>query len=244
MLLGRQVQAEKSAGIRLSAEPLHPNRNQIEGLGDLAYMGWFLATILPRLGQARMEGPDDWRVLTQASSYAQLLGSRHMVNLIAWCAAEHAEAADTTYSKLMCLVARMPGGDVKLHTLYPYLADESHLGYYAASRLGVEAYKRGDLPPLEKAIERVTRFGPDSLEYCDPTLELLILKACREKLASGTVNLVNLMSRLCSLDPLWRRVYELDIAHLFLVDTDPQTIGMLVKGFGLLQNHAAPSFTD
>lgn len=222
--------------MRLSAEPLSPYRYTREAPGDLSYMGWFLAHLLPRLSGCRIEGESDWKVLAQGSEYAQLLGSRYMLNMIAWAAVQHSADAASPTEKLLCLIARMPGGDVKLHTVTPYLRDPRHIGHYAASRLAEEAYRRADGEVLAAAVERLEMFGPDSALHCDPLMELLIAKACQDSLGSGTANIISLIARLEGLPEAWRRVYELRICSLFLAETDSLTTGLLAGGFGLLRD--------
>lgn len=235
MLLGQKSAALHKPGQRLSCEPLNPGRSSREAPGDLSYMGWFLAHLLPRLAHCRLEDESDWRVLATGSHYAQLLGSRYMLNLIAWAAVQHAEDANSPAERLLCLLSRMPGGDVRLHTVLPYLKDPSHVGYMAAARVAEEAYRRADGQALQQAVDRLTMFNPESAEYCDPLMELLIAKACQDSLSKGTANLIGLIARLENLDARWRRVYELRICSLFLAETDCLTTGLLAGGFGLLQ---------
>lgn len=235
MLLGRTVDSKAADGQQLSAEPLDPRRLSPEAAGDLSYMGWYLAHLLPRLPAGRIESENDWQVLVTGSLFAQLLGSRYMQNMIAWAAAQHAENACTPAEKLLCLVARMPGGDVRLHTVQPYLRDPTHRGHFAASRLAEEAYRRADRNALAMAVERLSLFGGESEKFCDPLMELLIAKACQDSLGSGTANLIDLIAHLEHLDQPWRRVYELRICSLFLAETDSQTAGLLVEGFGMLR---------
>jgi len=210
-------------------------------LGNIASMGKYLSILTHRLSYCRVESPQDWFLLGSCSQFAQLLGSRYMVKYIAWCAGANASFAEDSFSRMQCVLARLPGGELSLQAALPHLSQE--FGYHAAVRMGTEAYWRGNVRLLDAAIERME--GADEAEkdvrLGDPVLELLLLQSCRDKLEWGSSNLADVFSHMRSLSREQRRVYELDAMHLLLSGSDPTTIGMLAQGFELFSSQAQPA---
>jgi hypothetical protein len=206
--------------------------------GDLAQMGYYLKVVLPRLSYCKVASRNDWFYLSMCSQFAQLFGNRYLVKYIAWCASANAGFAETDYERTHSMCARLPDGEVKLHSALPLL-DASPLGFHVAVRLGTEAYWRKDVRLLDAALERVCSYGPDSSGSGSGELEFLLLLSCREKLKNGTANLADLFSQLSKADVVQQKVYELDTMHLLMSDADPGTIGMLARGFSLFKAQSA-----
>jgi hypothetical protein len=185
-----------------------------------------------------VESPQDWFLLGTCSQFAQLLGSRYMVKYIAWCAGANAGHAEDAFSRMQCVLSRLPGGELKLQAALPHLSQA--FGYHAAVRLGTEAYWRGDVRLLDAAIERIEGAAEEEKDekQGDPVLELLLLQSCRDKLEWGNPNLADVFSHMRTLKVAQRRVYELDAMHLLLSGSDPTTIGMLAQGFELFHSQS------
>jgi hypothetical protein len=238
--LSSESGAGEAGGEKLVNESIRSCIAAESELTDVEGQTGYLRLVLPRLIDTRIESYEDWHALALASHFGQLLSSRYMVKYIAWCAWSNAGNAGSVDERILCLCCSLPGGEIKLPSVYAYLREPGVHGYYFARRLGIEAYWRGEREALQLALQRVAQTPADRIPglFLHSELDGLLLNACMEKVSQHMTNLPGLFSAIRAADEPYPGLYSTEASVLFLGSEEAATLGMFTQGFDLFPRKA------